>query len=82
MKSEQLVKYGIVIPTGEYVGGYLGGFGLGIMAATFVLSPVHRITVPWVWFLILGFITIGSLLARAAQRKRFLKGDANVKPVA
>jgi hypothetical protein len=82
MKIERLLKYGFVIPTGEYNGGVLGGLGLGIFITTVILSPEHRVTMPWVWFLAFGCIVVGSLLARAAQRKRFEKDCTNDKPVA
>lgn len=82
MKMEQLLKYGIVIPTKEFNGGMLGGVGLGVMIATVILSPEHRITVPWVYFLAFGCIAIGSALARAAQRKRFQQKSGDGKRMA
>jgi hypothetical protein len=79
MKMESLLKYGFTLPTAEYNGGVLAGLGLGVLATTIVLSPEHRITVPWVWFVVIGCIVAGSLLARGAQRKRFQSEGANEK---
>ena len=70
MKIEQLTKWGFIIPTGEYYGGVISGLGLGVFITTVTLSPEHRITVPWGWFITLGCIIAGPLLARNAQRKR------------
>jgi hypothetical protein len=67
------MRWGFVIPTREYNGGVLGGLGLGVFVTTAILRPEHRITEPWVWFGAFGCIVVGSLLARAAQRKRFQK---------
>ena len=82
MKTERLLKYGFVIPTREYNGGVLGGLGLGVFITTVVLSPDHHVTVPWVWFLAFGCIATGSLLARAAQGRRFQNDKIDKKPVA
>lgn len=82
MKNERLLKYGFVIPTKEYNGGVLGGFGLGVFITAAILSPAHRITVTWVWILAFDCIATGSLLARAAQRKRFQKDASGEKPAA
>jgi hypothetical protein len=82
MKTERLLKYGFLIPTREYIGGALGGLGLGVFITTVILSPEHRVTVPWVWFLAFGCMVTGSMLARAAQRKRFLKEGTDAKHVA
>ena len=67
MKIERLLKYGFVIPTREYGGGVLGGFGFGMLVMTFILSPEHR-AAPGILFLSVICVTIGSLLARAAQQ--------------
>jgi hypothetical protein len=80
MKNERLIRWGFVIPTREYSGGVLGGLGLGVFITTAILSPEHRITQPWVWFGGLGCVVVGSLLARAAQRKRFQKAVSDEKP--
>jgi hypothetical protein len=80
MKIERLLKYGFVIPTREYNGGVLVGFGFGMFVMTVILSPDHR--APGIFFLSLICIVIGSLLARAAQRKRFLKASNDEKPAA
>ena len=80
MKTEKLMKWGFVIPTGEYSGGVIGGVGLGVFITTAILSPEHRITNPLVWFGGLGCVVVGSLLARAAQRKRFQKDVTDEKP--
>jgi hypothetical protein len=82
MKTDQLMKWGFMIPTKEYIGGILAGLGLGILLTTSIISPEHHITEPWAWFLVVGCILIGVLLARAGQRRRFQevvsdgKGDA------
>lgn len=71
MKNSRLLKSGFVIPTREYLGGILGGLGLGIVITITIVTPAHRVTAPWVWLVVCGCITTGSLLARAVQRKRF-----------
>lgn len=80
MKTEKLMKWGFVIPTGEYNGGVIGGIGLGIFVTSAILSPGHGITNPLVWFVGFGCIVVGSLLARTAQRKRFQKDTMEEKP--
>jgi hypothetical protein len=80
MKTERLMKWGFVIPTREYNGGVLAGLGMGVFITTAILSPEHRITNPLVWFGGLGCVVVGSLLARAAQRKRFQKDVTDEKP--
>ena len=80
MKTEKLMKWGFVIPTREYNGGVIGGLGLGVFLTTAIVSPDHRITNPLVWFGSFGCIVVGSLLARAAQRKRFQKDVTDEKP--
>jgi len=80
MKTERLMKWGFVIPTGEYCGGVIGGLGLGVFITSAIASPDHRITNPLVWFGSFGCIAVGSLLARAAQRKRFQKDLTDEKP--
>jgi hypothetical protein len=82
MKTEKLMTWGFVIPTGEYSGGVIGGLGLGIFLTTVVVSPDHRISNPLVWFGCFGCIVVGSMLARAAQRKRFQNGLLHEKTVA
>ena len=79
MKTERLMKWGFVIPTGEYSGGVIGGLGLGVFITTAILSPEHRVTNPLVWLGSFGCITVGSLLARAAQRKRFQEDSPDEK---
>ena len=81
MNIERLLKYGFVIPTREYNGGVLGGFGFGMIVMAAILSPEHR-AAGGIFFLSLTCIVAGSLLARAAQRKRFLKACNDEKPVA
>jgi hypothetical protein len=71
MNTEKPMRLGFVIPTGEYGGGLTAGVGLGILLTAALYFPGHRITNPLVYFGALGCIVIGSLLARAAQRKRF-----------
>jgi hypothetical protein len=71
MKSSRLLKWGLVVPTREYIGGILGGLGLGVFITMLILSPAHRVTESWVWLVVCGCIVTGSFLARAAQRKRF-----------
>ena len=73
------MKWGFVIPTGEYNGGVIGGMGFGVLVATVILSPDHRITNPLVWIGCFGCVVVGSLLARAAQRKRFQKDVTDEK---
>jgi hypothetical protein len=80
MKPERLLKWGFVIPTREYIGGVIGRLGLGIFITNVILSPEHRITNPLLWFGCFGCIAVGSLLARAAQRKRFQKDLPDEKP--
>ena len=80
MKIERLLRYGFVIPTREYNGGVIGGFGFGMLVMALILSPDHR--APGILFLALTCIVTGSLLARAAQRKRFQKESGGEKPVA
>ena len=82
MKTELLMKWGFVIPTGEYCGGVLAGVGCGTFIATVILSPEHRLTQPWIWFAGIGCVAVGSLLARSAQRKRFQKNLSDEKPAA
>jgi hypothetical protein len=73
MKTERLLKYGFVVPTGEYAGGLIGGFGLGVLITTYFLSSDHRIHNALVWIGPFVCIAVGSTMARAAQRKRFPK---------
>jgi hypothetical protein len=80
MKTERLLKYGFVIPTREYNGGVLGGFGFGMLVMALILSPEHR--APGIFFLALTCVVTGSLLARAGQRKRFQIESGNEKSVA
>jgi hypothetical protein len=80
MKTEKLMELGFVIPTREYNGGILGGLGLGVILTTVINSPDHRIMNPLVWLCSFGCIVVGSLLARAAQRKRFRDDLAHKKP--
>jgi hypothetical protein len=81
MKTERLLKYGFVVPTREYNGGVLAGLGLGVLITTLILSPTHPVTTPWVWFMIWGCILVGSLLARAAQRRRLQEDKTKITRV-
>jgi len=56
-------------PTREYTGGLLGGTGLGLLVAGWILKSGHT-DLPWSGFLAFGFgfIAVGSALARAGQR--------------
>ena len=74
------MKWGFVIPTREYNGGVIGGLGLGVFLTTVIISPDHRVTNPLVWFGSFGCIIAGSLLARAAQRKRIQGALTDKKP--
>ena len=79
MKNSHLLKLRFLNPSGEWSGGVLAGFSLGMLVMAFILSPEHRVTLPWVWFLAGSGIIIGILQARDAQRKRFQKDVADEK---
>jgi hypothetical protein len=79
MKNSNLLKLRFLEPSGEWSGGVLAGFSFGMFVMAVILSPDHRVTLPWVWFLAGSGIIIGILQARAAQRKRFQKDVADEK---
>jgi len=68
-----------VAPSREYLGGILAGIGIGILIANALVSSSERRIVfsPWVWILAFVCIAVGSLLAKAAQRRRSREAEAN-----
>lgn len=77
MNKDRLFKLGFVIMTKEYVGGIIGGFGVGILGASVIFSPEHRVG------LAMGLAACctmaGSFLARAGQRQKFQKNGIDEK---
>jgi hypothetical protein len=79
MKISNLLKMKFLNPSAEWTGGVLAGFGWGMFVMAAILSPEHRVTVPWIWFLAGSCIIIGILLARDAQRKKSKKDVVDEK---
>ena len=61
--------------TGEFIGGTIGGFGVGVVVTNALLatSAQHVIVPPWLWICALGCTGVGGLIARSAHQKRISK---------
>jgi len=79
MKISNPLKMKFLNHSAEWTGGVIAGFGFGMFVMAVILSPEHRVTVPWVWFLAFGCIMIGPFLARDAQRKKSKKDVVDEK---
>ena len=62
-----------VVWSREYSGGVLAGIGLGVIITKALLASSEHTVIfhPLMWALACGCIAVGSVLARAAQRRRF-----------
>lgn len=58
----------LVWPTQEYVGGLLGGLGLGLFAGTFFVAGSDLW--PWLYLVTPGLVTAGAALARRPRERR------------
>ncbi len=73
------VDFGVVKLTRQYVGGALGGIGMGIMVASFlryegIAVPTYGWINPLIYIGCLSLIVIGGHLARSEQKRFRVSG--------